>query len=329
MNIQKIVTKIKRFEQLQLLLILLMICVIITIFAPVFISSTNIINLLRQTSQVGICSLGLCMIALIGEIDLSISAVQAAVGILSVFLINTTGSVTLGIVAGLALGVLIGLINAVIVIKGGVVSLVATLATQTIIRGVIMIVTNAASIPCNSSTFKTIGVGYIGYIPVPVVIWLVCIVAVFFLLKKTVFGRYIYVIGGNMTAASLCGINVKKYKYIVFMLSGFLTALAALILTGRMNSGQPSAGTGFEMQVISAVVLGGVSLSGGRGNVTGVLIGAFILSVLSNGLVLMDISSFYQDVIRGIILIFAVYMDNRKSKSFNKKLSLARTESLS
>ena len=303
----KIREKFKSFEQLPILLVLVLICTIISIKAPVFLSSTNLINLLRQTAQVGICSLGMCMVALVAEIDLSVSAVQAAVGLVVVYIVNQTGNIWLAIVAGLSLGVLI-----------------ATLAMQTIIRGVVMIITNAASIPCKSDTFKLIGVGYIGVIPVPVVIWAVCLVAVFLLLNHTVFGRNIYAIGGNKTAAALCGINVTKYKYIVFAISGFLTALAALILTGRMNSGQPSAGTGFEMSVISAVVLGGVSLNGGRGNVLGVLIGAFILSVLSNGMVLMDINTFYQDVIRGVILILAVFLDARRTEMEKRKL-LAKT----
>lgn len=316
----KIREKFKSFEQLPILLVLILICVVISIKAPVFLSGTNLINLLRQTAQVGICSLGMCMVALVAEIDLSVSAVQAAVGIAVVTIVNQTGQVWLALVVGLALGVVIGLINATIILKGGVVALIATLAMQTIIRGVVMIVTNAASVPCKSETFKLIGVGYIGVIPVPVVIWAICLVAVFLLLNCTVFGRNIYAIGGNKTAAALCGIHVIKYKYIVFAINGFLTALAALVLTGRMNSGQPSAGTGFEMSVISAVVLGGVSLNGGRGNVVGVLIGAFILSVLANGMVLMDINTFYQDVIRGVILVLAVFLDARRTENEKRKL---------
>lgn len=316
----KIRTKLKSFEQLPILLVLLILCVVISIKAPVFLSGTNLINLLRQTAQVGVCSLGLCMVALVAEIDLSISSVQAAVGLLAVYIVNRTDSVFLALIAGLALGVLIGLINATIILKGGVVALIATLAMQTIVRGVVMIITNAASLPCRSATFRLIGVGYIGIIPLPVLIWLICAVSVYILLNHTVFGRNIYAIGGNKTAAALSGINVTKYKYIVFTISGFLTALAALILAGRMNSGQPSAGSGFEMSVISAVVLGGVSLNGGRGNVLGVLIGAFILSVLANGMVLMDVNTFYQDVIRGIILILAVFLDARRTESAKRHL---------
>ena len=316
----KIRTKLKSFEQLPILLVLLILCGVISIKAPVFLSGTNLLTLLRQTAQVGVCSLGLCMVALVAEIDLSISSVQAAVGLLAVYIVNRTDSVFLALIAGLALGVLIGLINATIILKGGVVALIATLAMQTIVRGVVMIITNAASLPCRSATFRLIGVGYIGIIPLPVLIWLICAVSVYILLNHTVFGRNIYAIGGNKTAAALSGINVTKYKYIVFTISGFLTALAALILAGRMNSGQPSAGSGFEMSVISAVVLGGVSLNGGRGNVLGVLIGAFILSVLANGMVLMDVNTFYQDVIRGIILILAVFLDARRTESAKRHL---------
>lgn len=316
----KIRTKLKSFEQLPILLVLLALCAVISVKAPVFLSGTNLINLLRQTAQVGVCSLGLCMVALVAEIDLSISSAQAAVGLLAVYIVNQTDSIFLAMIAGLALGVLVGLINATVILKGRVVALIATLAMQTIIRGVVMIITNAASLPCRSDTFKLIGVGYVGIIPLPVLIWLICAVSVYILLNHTVFGRNIYAIGGNKTAAALSGINVTKYKYIVFAISGFLTALAALILAGRMNSGQPSAGSGFEMSVISAVVLGGVSLNGGRGNVLGVLIGAFILSVLANGMVLMDVNTFYQDVIRGIILILAVFLDARRAESAKRHL---------
>lgn len=312
--------RIKTFEQLPILVVLFLICMVISIKAPVFLTGTNIINLLRQTAQVGICSLGICMVALVAEIDLSISAVQAAVGLLAVYLVNTTDNVPLAILAGLALGVVIGLINATIILKGGVVALIATLAMQTIIRGIVMIITSAASIPCRSDTFKLIGVGHVGVVPVPVIFWVICAIVVYILLNRTVFGKNVYAIGGNKTAAMLCGIHVTRYKYIIFMISGFLTAFAALVLAGRMNSGQPSAGTGFEMSVISAVVLGGVSLNGGRGNVIGVIIGAFILSVLANGMVLMDVNTFYQDVIRGVILILAVFLDARKEMAAKRKL---------
>ena len=174
----KIRTKLKSFEQLPILLVLLVLCAVISIKAPVFLSGTNLINLLRQTAQVGVCSLGLCMVALVAEIDLSISSVQAAVGLLAVYIVNQTDSVFLALIAGLALGVLIGLINATIILKGGVVALIATLAMQTIVRGVVMIITNAASLPCRSATFRLIGVGYIGIIPLPVLMWRICAVSV-------------------------------------------------------------------------------------------------------------------------------------------------------
>jgi ribose transport system permease protein len=226
----------------------------------------------------------------------------------------------LGIVAGLGLGLIVGIIIATIVTQGRVNSLIATLAMLAIIRGLTLIATEAASIQNYVKAFTYIGVGYMGSVPIPVVVFVILSIFVYYLLNKTIFGRNLYAVGGNSDAARLSGINVVKYKYIAFVIGGLFTSLAAIILSARLNSGQPQAGVGFELQVVSAVILGGVSLSGGRGTLSGVLIGVLILSMLSNGLVLLNVSSFWQEVARGIVLITAVFMDERRKQGFNRKL---------
>jgi ribose/xylose/arabinose/galactoside ABC-type transport system permease subunit len=315
-----IIDHVKNFEQIALLGALIFLAIVLSILSPTFLTSINIMNLLRQASLVGITSLGLAIIILSGEIDLSVGSMQAAVGVLVVFLINRTGSLVLGIVAGLGLGLIVGIIIATIVTQGRVNSLIATLAMLAIIRGLTLIATEAASIQNYVKAFTYIGVGYMGSVPIPVVVFVILSIFVYYLLNKTIFGRNLYAVGGNSDAARLSGINVVKYKYIAFVIGGLFTSLAAIILSARLNSGQPQAGVGFELQVVSAVILGGVSLSGGRGTLSGVLIGVLILSMLSNGLVLLNVSSFWQEVARGIVLITAVFMDERRKQGFNRKL---------
>ena len=316
-----IISRIIHMDQFALVLCLLLLWVLMTILSPVFLTTTNILNLLRQSSMVGIASLGMCLIVLSGEIDLSIAPMQAAVGVLVVYLLNITGSILLSFTAGLAAGVIVSGMIATLVTKGNIASLIVTLGMASVVKGVTLVVTNSASIQNSNNSLGWIGTGYIGPIPVPIIIFFILIVVFYLFLNRTIYGRNFYAIGGNQNAARLSGLNVIRYKYAGFIIGGLMSALAAIILTSRLNSGQPTAGTGFEMQVISAVVLGGVSLNGGRGTLPGVIIGVFILSTLQNGLTLLNVNSFYQELIRGVVLLLAVYLDGRKKniKTSRKK----------
>lgn len=312
--------KIGNNELIILFLSLSVICVIISVLSPVFLTETNIMNVLRQISMVAICGVGMCMVILLGEIDLSVGSSQAVIGVLSVWLMNKTDSVFVSITLGLAAGALIGLINGFLVTKLKIHSLIATLGMMSVLRGAVMIATDAVSIQLENPAFGVIGTGYIGPFPIPVLISIVLFAGAYYVLCHTAFGRQIYAVGGNKEAAKLAGLPVDRIKVMVYMISGMLTALSAIVLASRMSSGQPNAGVGFEMQVISAIILGGISLAGGSGTLAGAAIGMLILGVVSNGLTLLNVSSFYHEVVRGGVIILAVALDVRRKEQSMKKI---------
>jgi len=261
------------------------------------------------------------MIILVGEIDLSVGTFQAGAGCFMVYVLNHVfKNFIISLIATLILGLIVGLINSLIVTKGKINSFITTLGTMAIIKGTTFVLTKAASIQNNYEGFDYLGTKNILGIPIPVIIFIVLCILVYYILNFTVFGRNIYAVGGNANAARLSGINVNKIKVLVFMIGGAFYALTAVISASRMNSGQPTAGIGFEMLVISAVILGGVSMTGGRGNVLGVVMGILILNVLSNGLVLLNVSSFYQEIARGLVIIIAVLLDENRKRNINKRL---------
>lgn len=321
MSFKNRIRKIIQFEEIALLLALIAICVALSILTPAFVSRTNIMNILRQVSLTAITGFGMAMLILLGEIDLSVGSSQALVAILAIRILNSTGSVALGICSGLLLGGLIGFINGLLTVKGKLTSFIVTLGMMSIIRGAGMVVTNAKSIRIEVAGFSKLGTGYLATIPIPVIIMVVLFILVNYILTKTSFGREIYAVGGNKEAAKLAGLRVDSIRMTVFVISGVLTALSAIILAGRVDSAQPNAGQGFEMKVVSAVVLGGISMAGGIGKLTGAMIGMLILGVLSNGLTLLQVSSFWQDICTGAITILAVFMDVRRRENALHKLN--------
>lgn len=313
-----------KYEQMALLLSLIGLCIISAIISPVFLSVNNLMNVLRTASLTAICAMGYMFVILLGEMDLSVGSMQAVVGIVSVMILNFTKSVPAALLGGILTGAVLGCINGLLVTKVQINSLIASLGTMAILRGSAYIITNGISIQANIPGFEILGTGYIGPFPIPFLIACVIFAALYFVLNKTVFGRNVYAVGGNNSAARLCGINVGRIKMSAYIIVGVLTALSGYILACRLNSAQPNAGDGFEFQVISAVVLGGVSLSGGKGNLTGAVIGVLILSVLSNVLVLAGVSSFYQEVSRGIVILLAVYIDSRNKRMAEKKILIGK-----
>jgi ribose transport system permease protein len=316
----KRIRSIFQAEQASLLLAFIILSAILAFLSPVFLSRVNIMNVLRQSSLVAITGVGICIIILLGEIDLSIGSTQAVVGILAVWILNHFESVFLALIAALVLGALIGLINGLLVTKARINSLIATLGMMAILRGTAMVTTQAKSIQAEVESFMEIGTGYLGSIPIPVIITILVFILFYYILNYTALGRYIYAIGGNSEAANLSGIPVERIKVIVFIIGGMLAALSAFILASRLFSGQPNAGTGFELEVIAAVILGGVSLAGGQGTLAGAIIGILILGILSNGLILLNVSSFYHDIARGLVIILAVYLDERRKRGLSREL---------
>ena len=276
---------------------------------PVFASQVNILNLVRQVSVIGIVALGEMLVILTGGIDLGVGSIVGFAGVIAATLQRDNAGLVPSLAAPLWVGSLTGLVVGILVTRGHIPSFVATLGVLAGLQGATLVFTNAQPITGLKDDFRTIGTGYIGDIPLPIVIYAVAIIATGVLLGRTSFGRAIYAIGGNENAARLSGIRVDLFKTLVFVISGLGAALGALILTARLNSGQPNSGQGYELDAIASVVIGGTSLSGGRGSVLGTLAGALLIGVLSNGLVLMNVSPYYQPIIKGAIIVGAVLLD--------------------
>lgn len=330
-RLKRTCARIFQAEESILILALLAICVVLSILSKNFLTKTNILNILRQVSMTAITGYGMAMLMLMGDIDLSVGSNQALVGIVAVTVLNATGSIFLSIASGLLFGALMGFLIGIITIKGHLTSFIVTLGMMSVVRGTSLVVTNAKSIQIAAGLegFGKLGTGYFLGIPIPVLLMVILFVIFWYVLTNTAFGREIYAIGGNSEAAQLAGLSVNQKRMICFVISGIMTALSALILTGRVNSAQPNAGSGFEMKVISAVVLGGISMSGGSGKLPGAMVGMLILGVLSNGLTLLQVSSFWQDIISGAVTILAVFMDVKRSERTARRISMASMEEIS
>lgn len=289
--------------------------IILSILSPNFLSLDNILNIFRQVSINALIAFGMTFVILTGGIDLSVGSMLALSAALTAGFMAGGMDPILAMLIGLLAGALMGAFNGFVITKGKVAPFIATLATMTIFRGLALVYTEGRPITGLSKdlSFELMGRGYFFGIPVPVIWMLISYAILYFILKKTTFGRRVYAIGGNEEASILSGIKVDQVKIWVYSITGLLSALAGIILTSRLNSAQPTAGTAYELDAIAAVVLGGTSLSGGRGWIFGTLVGALIIGVLNNGLNLLDVSSFYQQVVKGGVILLAVILDRKKS----------------
>ena len=274
-----------------------------------FFTISNLLNVLRQVSVVGILAVGMTFVILTGGIDLSVGAVMALAGTMAAGLMVNMGLPGgVGLLAALAVGLGLGVFNGFMGAWGKMPSIIVTLATMGIARGLGLIYSGGYPISGLPGWVSWFGVGRIGIIPVPVIIMLIIYLVAWLVLQRTPFGRHVYAIGGNETAARLSGVRTRMVKLSVFAISGVTAALASIVLTGRLMSGQPNAGVGFELDAIAAVVLGGTAIAGGRGLILGTLIGAVLLGILNNGLNLVGINPYMQDVIKGLIILLAIYI---------------------
>jgi ribose transport system permease protein len=301
-------------QKLGPLLGLIILVVIVSILNPSFLEPLNLLNLLRQVAINALIAFGMTFVILTGGIDLSVGAILALSSALTAGMMVSGLDPILAIIVGCILGGLMGMVNGLFITKGKMAPFIATLATMTIFRGLTLVYTGGNPITGlgDSNLFQLFGRGYFLGIPVPAVTMILTFVVLFIVLHKTPFGRKTYAIGGNEKAALISGIKVSKVKIMIYSLSGMLAALAGAILTSRLNSAQPTAGTSYELDAIAAVVLGGTSLSGGKGRIFGTLIGALIIGTLNNGLNLLGVSSFYQMVVKGIVIAIAVLLDRKK-----------------
>lgn len=275
-----------------------------------FMTANNLLNVAKQVSIFGIASVGMTYVILLGGIDLSTGSLISFVNIAAAyFMVNMGMNPWIAVLVSLAVSALIGFANGWIIAEIKMPPLIVTFASQTIFGGLAYILCNGRPISRFENSFLQIGQGYVGPIPIPILIMIVCFAVGAFILTKTYFGRYFYALGGNEEAAELSGINVKRVKYLVYSLSGLFAGIAGIVMLSRANTGQPNAGLGYEFDVITCVVLGGVSVNGGSGKISNVIAGVLIIGVLSNGMILMDVSSYMQMVIKGIILLLAVGSD--------------------
>jgi ribose transport system permease protein len=302
-------------QKLGPLLGLLILVTIVSILNPSFLEPLNLLNLLRQVAINALIAFGMTFVILTGGIDLSVGAILALSSALMAGMIVSGVDPMLAILVGCLLGAVMGAINGLLITKGKMAPFIATLATMTIFRGLTLVYTDGNPITGlgESYMFQLFGRGYFLGIPVPAITMMLAFAAFWVILHKTPFGRKTYAIGGNEKAAIISGIKVTKVKVMIYSLAGLLAALAGAILTSRLNSAQPTAGTSYELDAIAAVVLGGTSLSGGRGLIVGTLIGALIIGTLNNGLNLLGVSSFFQMVVKGIVILIAVLIDRKKA----------------
>ena len=276
-----------------------------------FVEPGNLKNLLRQVSINALISFGMTFVILTGGIDLSVGSILALSSALMGSLIVGGMNPIVAIIVACVIGTGLGAVNGVIVTMGRVAPFIATLATMTVFRGLTLVYTNGNPISglTEDQGFLDFGQGYFFGIPVPAVVMLIMFAILHFILTKTPLGRKIYAVGGNEKVSFIAGIKIERIKIFCYSVTGMLCGLAGAILTSRLNSAQPTAGTGYELDAIAAVVLGGTSLSGGKGRIVGTLIGALIIGTLNNGLNILNVSSFYQQVVKGIVILLAVLAD--------------------
>ncbi|RHV39439.1 ABC transporter permease [Ruminococcus sp. OM05-10BH] len=306
-------------ENLGIIIALLVLCVLLAVLPATsssFLSTQNMFNILRQISTNMLIACAMTMVIILGGIDLSVGSIIALSGVIAAGCVSRYElPIAVALIAGALVGVVIGVFNGFVICKTTIPPFIVTLATMNIARGLAKVYTGGSPVRVVTKEWQFIGAGYIGPVPVPVIIMIIAIIITALMMNKTKLGRHIYAVGGNTQAAEFSGIKVARVKFIVHAYAGLMAGLAGIILASRMYSGQPTAGEGAEMDAIAAVVVGGTSMAGGSGKIGGTIIGALIIGVLNNGLNLMNVNSFWQDVVKGVVILLAVFIDyirNRK-----------------
>ncbi len=307
-------------DNIGIIIALLAMCVFLVIFPTTrsaFLTQNNVFNILRQNASNLFLATGMTMVIILGGIDLSVGSVIALSGCVAAGCVVNMGlpEVAAFLIA-ILIGAAVGMFNGVVICKTNIPPFIVTLASMNITKGIALVYTQGAPIRCMTDAFKFPGAGYVGPIPTPVILMLIIFVIAVMLVNRTHFGRHIYAVGGNAQAASFSGINVQKVKFWVYTFTGIMAGIAGVVIASRLYSGQPRSGEGAEMDAIAAVVVGGTSMSGGSGRLGGTLIGVLIIGVLNNGLNLMGVDSNWQYIVKGFVILLAVYVDfirNRKA----------------
>jgi ribose transport system permease protein len=294
---------------------LIVVFVFLSIASPVFLSADNLYNIGVQTSYTAVIAIGITLVIITAGIDLSVGSVAALSGVVGVVLMAKAGvPVVLAILGGILVGAACGLVNGLLVSVAGLNPFIATLGMLSVARGLVYIPTNAKSVFGVPDSFRLLGQGVIGSIPIPIIVVAVVAVAGYVVLARTKLGRYAYAMGSNREAARLSGIPIRRYLTVVYVISGALAGFGGMIASSQVASGQPNFGIGLELDAIAAAVIGGASLFGGQGTVVGTLIGAFLIALIRNGSVLLDVNIYYQQVIIGVVIWVAVLWDQYRRR---------------
>ena len=305
-------------ENLGIIVAFLVLCVFLSVFPKTsgsFFTRQNIFNVLRQISTNLFLACGMTMVIILGGIDLSVGSIIALSGCISAGCVARYNlPLPLALLMGLLVGLLVGMFNGAVISKTTIPAFIVTLATMNIAKGLAYVYTGGSPVRVVTKEWQFLGAGYVGIFPTPVVILVIVLIITAIIMNKTKMGRHMYAVGGNQQAAEFSGIKVEKVKFFVHAFSGLMAGLAGIVLASRMYSGQPTAGDGAEMDAIAAVVVGGTSMAGGSGKIGGTIIGGLIIGVLNNGLNLLNVNSFWQYVVKGVVILLAVFLDYFRNK---------------
>ncbi|GLC82881.1 ABC transporter permease [Lacrimispora brassicae] len=314
-------TKKRLINQINIyrsVLILLVICTFAAFFSKSFLSVSNLFNVFKQVTVAGIIGCGMTFVILTGGIDLSVGSILGFAGVVASGVLASTGNTLLAVFTAVAIGITCGIINGFFISGCGIPPFIATLGMMTLLRGCVLIYTKGSPIPVKIDSYKFIGKGTVLGVPVPVIILIALFLLAHYILTQTSFGRSIYAFGGNREAARLSGISVKKTEWMAYIINGFLSGIAAVVLTARLGSAQSTSGQGIEMDAIAAVILGGTSLSGGTGFVLPTVVGAMIMGIIDNILTLMNVNPHATNIVKGAVVLIAVLVD-KKVKDLSAK----------
>lgn len=305
-------------ENLGIIVAFLVLCVFLSVFPKTsgsFFTRQNIFNVLRQISTNLFLACGMTMVIILGGIDLSVGSIIALSGCISAGCVARYNlPLPIALLMGLLVGLLVGMFNGAVISKTTIPAFIVTLATMNIAKGLAYVYTGGSPVRVVTKEWQFLGAGYVGIFPTPVVILVIVLIITAIIMNKTEMGRHMYAVGGNQQAAEFSGIKVEKVKFFVHAFSGLMAGLAGIVLASRMYSGQPTAGDGAEMDAIAAVVVGGTSMAGGSGKIGGTIIGGLIIGVLNNGLNLLNVNSFWQYVVKGVVILLAVFLDYFRNK---------------
>jgi ribose/xylose/arabinose/galactoside ABC-type transport system permease subunit len=305
----------KMISKYGLFIAFVLILITLSITSPAFLKPSNLINILRQMTTIGILGMGMAILIIMGQIDLSVGSTVALAAVIGGLLVQNNAYPTwLGILATIATGVVVGLVNGIIIAKGKVPAFLVTMAMMTIARGSAMICASGMPISNLSDSFNYIGSALLfDILPLPVIVYFIIFTITALILKKTKLGRYIYAIGGNEQAAIVAGINIDRVKIKGYLISGAYTGLAGFMLASRLKAAPPTVGNGYELDAIASCVIGGISFNGGIGSVFGGLLGILLIGTINNGLDLLNVQTFVQQIVKGVIIIIAILLDRKKN----------------